>query len=315
MKTIEDAIQAFIFHCNYEKKLSPKTIKAYSTDCAQFNLFVKKLNGINLINEIDKEVLKSFFFYSKELKPKTLKRKIATLKAMFNFLEYEDEIAINPFRKIRVNIKEEMLLPSVMSLIEVEKLLCLASVAIDECNAKSYSYFEKLRHLAVLELLFATGTRVSELCNLKIDDVDLVSGTIKIMGKGSRQRTVQICHPDVLGVLRLYRSHLNRKLFEHSYIFVNRLGLKLSDQSIRIMIKNYASQAEIRKKITPHTFRHSFATLMLEQNVDIKYIQGILGHSSISTTQIYTHINNHKQREIILLSHPRKLINTTSNKG
>jgi integrase/recombinase XerD len=309
MKTIEEAIHAFIFHCTYEKKLSEKTTKAYTTDCVQFNLFLKKSNQENLISKINKDILKSFFFHSKELKPKTLKRKIATLKAMFNFLEYEDEIIINPFRKMKVNIKEHIILPSVMSLPEVEKLLCFASKAIDKSNLKSYSYFEKLRHLAVLELLFATGTRVSELCNLKIDDVDLISGTIKIMGKGSRQRTVQVCHPDVLEVLRLYSSQLKEKIVKHEYFFVNRLGYKLSDQSIRIMIKKYAAHAKIHKKITPHTFRHSFATLMLEQNVDIKYIQGILGHSSISTTQIYTHINNHKQREIISLSHPRKLIN------
>jgi integrase/recombinase XerD len=310
MKTIEEAIDAFIFHCKYEKKLSSKTTKAYTTDCTQFNSFVKDSIPESLICKIDKEILKSFFFNLKDLKSKTIKRKIATLKAMFNFLEFEDEIDINPFRKMKVNIKEQIILPSVMSLIEVEKILSLALKEINTTNTNCYSHFEKLRHLAVLELLFATGTRVSELCNLKISDVDLASGTIKIMGKGSRQRTVQVCHQDVLKILLLYKTQLDKRIITHNYFFVNRLGQKLSDQSVRLMIKNYSEQAKINKKITPHTFRHSFATLMLEQNVDIKYIQGILGHSSISTTQIYTHINNHKQREIISLNHPRRLINS-----
>jgi|APLak6261682215_1056145.scaffolds.fasta_scaffold03072_3 integrase/recombinase XerD len=313
MKTIPEAINAFIFHCTYEKKLSAKTIKAYETDCFQFSAFLK--NTKIPISSINKDILKSFFFHLKDMKPKTLKRKIATLKAMFNFLEYEDEILINPFRKMKVAIKEHLTLPSVMSLLEVEKILGVATKEISNSNIKTYSYFEKLRHLTVIELLFATGTRVSEICNLKIEDVDLISGTIKIMGKGSRQRTVQVCHPEVLKVLRLYRSRLNKKLIKRGYFFVNRLGYKLSDQSIRIMVKNYSIEAKIQKKITPHTFRHSFATLMLEQNVDIKYIQGILGHSSILTTQIYTHINNHKQREILSLNHPRKLINLALNKG
>lgn len=316
MKTVKEAISAFTFHCMYEKKLSPKTTIAYETDCTQFIQFLKKQKKeCDAINKIDKETLKQYLFHLKELKPKTLKRKIATLKAMFNFLEFEDEILINPFRKMKVNIKEEKTLPSVMSLLEVEEVLCVATSAINNLNKKTYSYFEKLRHLTVLELLFATGTRVSEICNLKIDDVDLISCTIKIIGKGNKQRTVQICHPDVLDTLRLYKSKLNKKMIRRGYFFVNRLGHQLSDQSIRIMVKNYCTKAKIQKKITPHTFRHSFATLMLEQNVDIKYIQGILGHSSISTTQIYTHINNHKQREILSLQHPRIHINSRLNKG
>ncbi|MDF2449471.1 MAG: tyrosine-type recombinase/integrase [Bacteroidota bacterium] len=316
MKTSKEAYDAFIFHCKYEKKLSSKTIKAYETDCIQFKSFVKsKFKHETFITDINKDILKLFFYHLKELKPKTLKRKIATLKAMFNFLEYEDEILINPFRKMKVNIKECIVLPSVMSLLEVEKVLLIASNEITLCKPKTYTYFEKLRHLTVLELLFATGTRVSEICNLKIEDVDLVTGTIRIMGKGSRQRIVQVCHPDVLEILKLYRSRLSKKLIKKGYFFVNRLGTRLSEQSIRIMIKNYSSKAKINKKITPHTFRHSFATLMLEQNVDIKYIQVILGHSSISTTQIYTHINNRKQREILALNHPRILINSVLNKG
>lgn len=314
MNSIKEAINAFTFHIKYEKKLSQKTIKAYEIDCEQFYLFCNKYAPNRKLEEINKEILKNFFYELKELKPKTIKRKVATLKAMFNFLEFEDEILINPFRKMKINIKEPKILPSVMNLTEIEKIFYTANENLLEHNIKSYKHFEKMRNLAVLELLFATGSRVSEISNLKIEDVDLIEGYIKINGKGSKQRIIQICHPDVIKTLKFYRSRLTRKMIRKGNFFVNRFGNKLSDQSIRIMVDCYTKQAKIHKKITPHTFRHSFATLMLEQNVDIKYIQGILGHSSIMTTQIYTHINNTKQREILTLNHPRRLIDFNLNK-
>lgn len=310
METIHEATRAFLFHCTYEKKLSKKTLEAYAIDCAQFVCFIQKRRKASiLIKTIDKLVLKKFLHHLKNSKPKTLKRKVATLKAMFNFLEFEDEILINPFRKIKIKIREPFILPSVMSLEEVQKILVVAMQQLkNTSNSNSFKHLERLRHLAVLELLFATGIRVSELCFLKPLDVDLVTGSLKIMGKGSRERIIQLCHPDVLQTLFLYNSKIKRKAKRKEYFFINRFGNRLSDQSVRNMIKHYSIQAKIKKKITPHTFRHSFATLLLEQDVDIKYIQSLLGHSSITTTQIYTHVNSSKQREILSSHHPRKLI-------
>ncbi|HET6991285.1 MAG TPA: tyrosine-type recombinase/integrase [Bacteroidia bacterium] len=309
MKTIQEAAKAFLFHCHYEKKLSPKTLKAYSIDCEQFLSFLGKEKSQEKIGIIDKHILKEFLHHLQTMKPKTLKRKVATIKAMFNFLEFEDEIIVNPFRKLKIKIKEPKMLPSVMSLPEVQKILNLASVQIKKITRKkSYEYLESLRHLAVLEILFATGTRVSEMCYLKCEDIDLESGLIRIMGKGSRQRSIQICHPEVLKILRAYHLLTQKRFNTTEYFFINRLGKRLSDQSVRFMIEKYSSEAGISKRITPHTFRHSFATLLLEQNVDIKYIQTLLGHSSISTTQIYTHVNSTKQREILLHHHPRQFI-------
>ena len=309
MKTIQEASKAFLFHCRYEKKLSPKTLKAYTTDSDQFLNFLGKEKSQEEIGLIDKHILKEFLHHLESLKPKTLKRKIATIKAMFNFLEFEDEIIVNPFRKLKIKIKEPKMLPSVMSLLEVGKILNLASVLMKKIiHLKSYDYLECLRHLAVLEILFATGIRVSEMCYLKCEDIDLESGLIRIMGKGSRQRSIQICHPEVLKILRTYHSLVQKRFNSTEYFFINRLGKRLSDQSVRFMIEKYSVRAGICKRITPHTFRHSFATLLLEQNVDIKYIQTLLGHSSISTTQIYTHVNSIKQREILLHHHPRQFI-------
>jgi integrase/recombinase XerD len=146
------------------------------------------------------------------------------------------------------------------------------------------------------------------LCQLKPADIDLATGSLKIMGKGNRQRIIQLCHPDVLQILTTYYSKIKKQAIRKGYFFINRSGNQLSDQSVRNMVTHYTLAAKIKKKITPHTFRHSFATLLLEQDVDIKYIQSLLGHSSITTTQIYTHVNSNKQKEILSSHHPRKFI-------
>lgn len=309
MKTIQEATHAFLFHCQFEKKLSDKTLKAYSTDLSQFLKFLGVGKLKRPVAEIDKHVLKDFLHQYHAVKSKTLKRKVATLKAMFNFLEFEDEIAVSPFRKLKIKIKEPRVLPSVMSIPEVQKMMNVAlAQKRNVTNKSSFAYFEKIRDLAVLEVLFATGARVSELCHLKLQDLNLETGQVMIMGKGSRQRIIQVCHPDTLRTLRSYHTHAQKHFRNAGYFFLNRFGNRLSDQSVRFMIGRYSLRAGINKKITPHTFRHTFATLLLEQNVDIKYIQSFLGHSSISTTQIYTHVNSAKQKEILATRHPRQFI-------
>ncbi|MBI3510932.1 MAG: tyrosine-type recombinase/integrase [Bacteroidetes bacterium] len=310
MKTIHEAIKAFLFHCHYEKKLSSKTMKAYELDCKQFLNFLNQEKLAKELTLIDKHSIKSYLHHLKDVKPKTLRRKVATLKTMFNFLEFEDEILINPFRKMRIQIKEPKMLPKVMTLVEVKKILSHAQseVGSEEYNIRSVRYKERARNQAILELMFATGMRVSEVCCLRPEDVDLKSGQIRIMGKGSRQRIIQICHEAVLHSLSKYETMFFKQARKKGCFFLNRRKSKLSEQSIRIMISKYSKKAGVEKHITPHTFRHSFATLLLEQDVDIKYIQQFLGHSSINTTQIYTHVNANKQKEILSVKHPRLLI-------
>ena len=165
-----------------------------------------------------------------------------------------------------------------------------------------------IRDIAVIELLFATGVRISELCSLKPSDIDLESNNILIYGKGSKERILQLGNPEVLAALNLYQETFQKDIDACGYFFVNRLHHKLSDQSVRFMINRYAELAGISQHITPHMFRHSFATLLLEQDVDIRYIQKMLGHSSISTTEIYTHVSNTKQKDILVNKHPRNLM-------
>jgi integrase/recombinase XerD len=307
MKSIHEACAAFLFHCKFEKKLSPKTSKAYDADCRQFTQFLSEQKHSGNLTDITKHTIKAYLEHIGDMRPKTLRRKIATLKAMFNFLEYEEEIITTPFRKMKISIREPRMLPKVMTLNEVQQILIYAQKqVVANSNFKSgRQYRDALRNQAVLELLFATGMRVSEVTQLQLSDIDLQSGIVRIMGKGSRQRIIQLCHKEVLRVLEQYQKAWGKSIRSRSHFFLSTRLTPFSEQSIRNMISHYTQKSGIKKHITPHTFRHSFATLLLEQDVDIKYIQQFLGHSSINTTQIYTHVNAEKQKTILKTRHPR----------
>lgn len=308
METIQSEIKEFINHCKFEKNLSEKTIEAYNTDLAQLVEFLIYKNHSVNIKQITRSELRGFLESISFLKPKSIKRKIATIKAMFNFLEFEDKIVINPFRKMRIKIKEPIRLPKAMDITEIKAIFKSAYKNNTSCkNKNSFSYLESLRNTVVIELLFASGARVSEVANLKLENINLLSGAVSIIGKGNKERIIQICNKETLLLLEKYKNHFNNNIHNSGdYFLINRLGKKLSDQSIRGIVRNITNQAGIQKHITPHVFRHTLATLLLENDVDIKYIQSILGHSSIMTTQIYTHVNREKQKQILTTKHPRK---------
>lgn len=307
MQLLREAIAGFLHHCRYEKNLGVKTLKAYSTDLEQFSQFIRQNSMATDLSLITKTEIRAFIEYKNRLKPKSLKRKIATLKAMFNFLEFEDHISVNPFRKMRIKIKEPYVLPAVMNFREITAMLKIAYKKKKAAAGNEFRYFEAVRNVATLELLFSTGCRVSEITGLRGTQMDLKSGNIMIHGKGGRERLIQVCGAEPLAALNEYDRLA--KIFagrSRNYFLVNRLRRPLSDQSVRNMVKKFARLARINRRITPHTFRHSFATLLLERDVDIKYIQAMLGHSSILTTQIYTHVNRAKQRKILFSKHPRR---------
>lgn len=312
--TINMAINEFLSHCQYEKNLCQKTLKSYSIDSKQFIEFININNySLEVIN-IDKPKIKHYLQSISSFKPKTIKRKIATIKAVFNYLEYEDKIIFNPFRKMRIQIREAKNLPNVMNIHEIEKIIT-STYKTKQCvrSINSYAYIESIRNIAIIELLFATGIRVSELSNLKDEHVDLITGHIKVKGKGDKERTIQVCNKETIKAIKEYYLLFKEKIKESGgYYFVNRFNNKLSEQSIRFLVKKHASIAGLNRRITPHAFRHSFATLLLEEDVDIKYIQHMLGHSSIITTQIYTHVNSEKQKKILSKNHPRKNFNVKS---
>ena len=308
MTEIKSAIEDFILYCKHEKKLSTKTQKFYTIDLTQFLQFLTKENYQLEIKQIDKTVIRLYLYNMSEFKPTTIKRKIATLKAFFNFLEFEDKILFNPFRKMRIKIKDEKKLPSVMNLREITIILKKAYEYNKQLGqVEGFAYCESIRNIVVIELLFSTGARVSEIANLRIENIQLDTGSFLIKGKGNKERIIQVCNKESLSLLKkyytLFKDNINKA---GGYFLINRFNKKLSDQSIRGIVKKLAIKAGILRQITPHVFRHSFATLLLEKDVDIRYIQILLGHSSILTTQLYTHVSRKKQRQILTTKHPRK---------
>ena len=303
MNTLNNYITQYIEHCQYRKRLDYKTLKAYQIDLKQYAGSCPSMK-----NALSKEVVDRYITnLHKQYKPKTVKRKIASLKAFFHYLEYQELIKENPFNKLDTRFREEKLLPKTIPFHSIQKFL---SVLYEQKSLASSDYQLRccVRDIAVIELLFATGMRISELCSLKPESIDLESGNILIYGKGAKERVIQIGNPEVISALLLYQEYFEEDIAACGYFFVNKRKNKLSDQSVRFMIKRYAEIAGITQHITPHMFRHSFATLLLEQDVDIRYIQQMLGHSSISTTEIYTHVSNKKQKDILVNKHPRNFI-------
>lgn len=304
-ETTDELINAYLQHCQIEKGLSHKTIKAYRIDLMQFSRYIECDLYV-----CDKAALQNYLsLLHNQYKVKSVKRKIASLKAFFTYLVDEEILLSSPFEKLRIKLHEPFILPKTIPLSTINLILQAAYKKKNSfSNTSSYQHKACLRDIAVLELLFATGIRVSELSSLGIDSIDLRNGVIKIYGKGSKERIIQISNPSVLSAVCAYYNAFSCLIHDIGWFFVNRLGNQLSAQSVRNLIKTYTQLAGIDQHITPHMFRHSFATLLLEEDVDIRYIQQLLGHSSITTTQIYTHVTSRKQRDILATKHPRNKI-------
>lgn len=311
MNNLNNHIKSYLEHCKYRKCLDNKTLKAYSIDLKQYTDYYISLTIADAVSRITLEHFITFLH--KQYKPKTVKRKIASLKAFFHYLEYIEILSINPFSKLDYRFREPKLLPRTIPAHTIQIFLNTLYSQKEQATSK-YQYNCCIRDIAVIELLFATGMRISELCTLRPENIDFENNTILIYGKGSKERILQIGNPDVLSALLLYQETFQTDIKNSGYFFVNRLQNQLSDQSVRYMINHYTRIAGIEQHITPHMFRHSFATLLLEQNVDIRYIQKILGHSTINTTEIYTHVSSTKQKDILFHKNPRNMMNINEGK-
>lgn len=302
MNTLETHISNYLDFCKTQKCLDKKTLKAYKIDLSQFI----KILDFQDISDIKIENLESFIAtLHQDCKPKTAKRKIASIKAFYHYLEYKDIIIINPFNKMHIRFREPVTLPKTIPLHTIEHFLKTIYTQHAKANTH-YSQLKTLQDIAIIELLFSTGIRISELCSLRASDVNLVDNSILIFGKGSKERRIQIGNEDVINILMKYQNKFQVRIKKSNYFFAKQSGEPVSDQSIRRMIKKYSSIAGIDLHITPHMFRHSFATSLLESDVDIRYIQEMLGHSSINITEIYTHVTSSKQQDILRNKHPRK---------
>lgn len=302
MDNLQTQITSYLEYCLTQKRLDEKTIKAYKIDLFQFSDGISTTSLLEITPSILENYIKKLH---EKYKPKSVKRKIASIKAFFHYLEYRNIIIQNPFNKIQIHFREPVILPKTIPLYIVEKFL--STIYSQRSNAKTdYQKRNALRDAAVAELLFSTGIRISELCNLKNNDVNLINGIILIYGKGNKERLLQIGNSSVLDILREYKNNFYQETLQCDHFFTSQSGKPLSDQSVRRMINKYSSIASIDLHITPHMFRHTFATSLLEADVDIRYIQEMLGHSSINITEIYTHVAVAKQKDILANKHPRK---------
>ena len=292
-----DAASSFIRHCRTIRKLSPHTIRAYELDLARFAAFLGRRGAVA---SCDKTVIHNYvrhLFDVHALKESSVKRHLATLRSLFRWLEEEEESAgiEDPFRGARIRIRMPKRLPRVIARADLRRLLLHAPPPA----------FSDLTAYVATELLFATGMRVSELASLLDAAVDVDDGTITIVGKGNRQRRVFV-PDDLKSLLRDYRLARDRAASSAETFLINSRGDAASPQMIRRLVRLHGERSAVRDRVTPHMFRHSVATYLLEEGVDIRYVQRLLGHRSISTTEIYTHVADAALKVKVTERHPRR---------
>ena len=296
---LQELLEEYFDDCKNRRRLSDLTVKAYRIDLTQYSDFIG-----NDMHEY-KRITEFIHYLNKRYsKGKTIKRKIASIKAFYAYLASEEIIEISPFNKIKTKLKEETILPRTISNHIIAQILTYIYSEKNKIDSV-FEYNIIVRNIAMIEVLLTTGVRISEVCGIKQENLDLDEKTIKIMGKGSKERILYLGSESVMNILREYCSIYRQELLQSDYLFLNKYGNRISEQSIRLFLKHIEQELALSSHITPHMFRHTFATMLLEKDVDIRYIQKILGHSSISVTQIYTHVTNTKQKEILLTKNPR----------
>lgn len=296
---MDEHLDSFLVYITMNRGLSKNTIESYSRDISSLTAFLDK-RGISDPASVNEPDVAAFFEHlrKKNLSPRSVARNIVSLKQFFRFLLAENVITEDPLRNT-VSPKPSKTLPHTLSLDEVERLLA------EPEKGKSD---ETLRDRSMLEVLYATGVRVSELVALELNRINLDHGYVITLGKGSKERIVPIGDAAIRKT-RDYLSDSRPRLLRgrnSEYLFVtSRTGSRMSRQRFWRIIKNYALAAGIHSHITPHVLRHSFATHLLERGADLRAIQAMLGHSDISTTQIYTYVEKERLKRVHEKSHPR----------
>lgn len=295
MQTLSQSIGQYLEMCEYERNLSADTLKAYRTDLRQFSEFTKG-------EWADRDALNRYIKHlNLRFAPRSVKRKLASVQAFYHELEFSGRLEENPFHKLHIRIQSPKQLPRTIPSRLVHDLLQSAY------DAYRPGRREVLRDILVLELLFSTGLRVSELCGLSAETFLLGECGLRLLvnGKGRKERVIQITTPELVQLAQVYCSEFAGEIRASGAILVNRRGRKISTQSVRRIIQKYLKRTGSTYHVTPHMFRHTFATSLLEAGMDIRYIQSLLGHSSISTTQIYTHVTAYRQTALLAEKHPR----------
>jgi len=284
----------FLQFLKTEKSASEHTIKNYSIDLREFFIFLKNKPS----SQVDYLDIRGFLAHLKErdYSKSSISRRLACIRSFFKYLARENLLSANPAAGISTP-KRDKKLPSFLNAEEVEALL----------EAPSRGTWEEKRDKAIMETLYSSGLRVSELVGLNHDDVDLGAGLLRIRGKGKKERIVPVGQV----ALRAIQSYLEKKQPREKMadyrraFYINRLGSRLTDRSVRRMILKYVRRVSLKKEVSPHMFRHSFATHLLDRGADLRSVQELLGHENLSTTQIYTHVTTSRLREAYVKAHPR----------
>jgi integrase/recombinase XerD len=294
---MDELTQLYLDHLIIEKGLAKNSLISYASDLAQFITFLEK-NGFEQLNNVDTAVILAWLIdlSRKGLTAKSRARHLITLRGFYKFLISEKKISGNPLKHVELP-KTGLALPSVMTVQEVDQLLAIPDIR----------HPRELRNSAMMEIMYGAGLRVSELISLKVQDINLEANFVRVMGKGSKERVVPIgskARSITHQWLVQGRPALIGQL-PSPYLFIARAGKPMTRQSFWKIIKKYALVSDCMKNITPHTLRHSFATHLLEGGADLRSVQTMLGHSDISTTQIYTHISRAYLIKMHRKYHPR----------
>ncbi|MGL1957106.1 MAG: tyrosine-type recombinase/integrase [Colwellia sp.] len=310
MHKLRETCDKYLTYCSKNKNLANYTLKAYTLD---LNQLVEYFSEDKIIEEIDKYLLREFhqFLTDKEYAPATIKRKLCCVQSMFRWLEIDDVIDINPFHKLSIRIKAPKKLPRNIPFNEISDLINTAKNELGLNKKGTYcsenitdvitskKSLNRLTALISIELMLCTGIRVGELVKIAIGDIEIYQRKIKVMGKGSRERFVFIPDDDLS---LLIKSYIQLRIITEPLtdnLLVNSRGQTASTQFIRKLIKDVSTKSQVEQKITPHMFRHSAACELLEADVDIRFVQRLLGHHSISTTELYTHVQDNTLKEKI----------------
>ena len=305
MNTLNSAIEWFLGHCADHRKLSNHTLKAYRHDLKHFRDFVSPPPAEATISSVERNVVQKWMGSMNGAKPRTVRRRLAAVKSMFASLERYGNLENSPLSGFRCEVKIGKTLPRTVARSTIKSLLRSPRAQMTSNPAASS---RRIQEIALLEMLFSTGMRVSEVVSTDIGHVDMDRQVISVHGKGNREREIPIACDAFREALLQHMSERRRGVAAQGArdvpLFVNRRGSRMSDQSIRAVLRRHAARAGLRR-ITPHMLRHTVATLLLEDGVDLRHIQRLLGHSSITTTTIYVQVSERSQRQVLVRRHPR----------
>ena len=289
---LENARDQFLLYLQGEKNASPHTVKNYGVDLAEFII----VTGGKTAREVDYIAIRKFLAHLKEkgYSKSTISRKLACLRSFFKFLTRENVVANNPAVGIATP-KREKKLPSFLEVQEIENIL----------DAAAGPSLSSKRDRALLETLYSSGIRVSELVGLNVEDTDVLGGVLRIRGKGKKERMVPIGRKAQEAIREYMEKRGNDYGKDGGALFLNKNSTRLTDRSVRRILIKYVRKASLHKDVSPHTLRHSFATHLLDRGADLRSVQELLGHESLSTTQIYTHVTTKRLKEVYEKVHPR----------